>query len=52
MVEVLETEYPAAAEVVEEAEADVLAYMAFPEKHWRQIHSTNLLERQNKENAQ
>ena len=32
-----------------EAENDVLAYMSFPEKHWRQIHSTNPLERQNKE---
>jgi transposase-like protein len=35
--------------VVAEAEDDVLAYMSFPEKHWRQIHSTNPLERQNKE---
>ena len=30
-------------------EEDVLAYMTFPEKHWRQIHSTNPLERQNRE---
>jgi transposase-like protein len=48
-VEVLRGKYPAAAAVVEEAEHDVLSYMAFPEKHWRQLHSTNPLERQNKE---
>ena len=27
----------------------MLAYMNFPEKHWRQLHSTNPLERQNRE---
>ena len=27
----------------------MLSYMSFPEKHWRQLHSTNPLERQNKE---
>jgi transposase-like protein len=48
-VELLRPKYPAAAALVEEAEQDVLAYMAFPEKHWRQIHSTNPLERQNRE---
>lgn len=48
-VELLRAKYPAAAAVVAEAEEDVLAYMNFPEKHWRQIHSTNPLERQNKE---
>jgi transposase-like protein len=48
-VELLRPKYPAAASVVEEAEDDVLSYMSFPEKHWRQIHSTNPLERQNKE---
>jgi transposase-like protein len=48
-VELLASKYPAAAAVVEEAEDDVLAYMSFPEKHWRQIHSTNPLERQNRE---
>lgn len=48
-VELLRGKYPAAAAVVEEAEHDVLAYMNFPEKHWRQLHSTNPLERQNRE---
>ncbi len=31
------------------AEDDVLTYMTFPDAHWRQIHSTNPLERINKE---
>ncbi len=31
------------------AEDDVLAYKTFPPGHWRQIHSTNPLERLNKE---
>jgi putative transposase len=31
------------------AEEDVLAYKAFPQAHWQQIHSTNPLERLNKE---
>lgn len=48
-VELLEAKHPGAAKLVEEAEEDVLAYMAFPEKHWRQIRSTNPLERQNRE---
>jgi transposase-like protein len=47
--ELLRPKYPAAAAIIEEAEEDVLAYMSFPEKHWRQIHSTNPLERQNRE---
>lgn len=34
-----------------EAEDDILAYMTFPEAHWRQIRSTNLLERLNREIA-
>lgn len=33
----------------QEAEEDVLAYMAFPQEHWRQLHSTNPLERLHKE---
>ncbi len=48
-VELLAPKYPAAAAVVEEAEQDVLSYMSFPDKHWRQLHSTNPLERQNRE---
>lgn len=37
--------------LLEEAEHDVLAFMGFPEAHWRQIHSTNGVERLNKEIA-
>lgn len=48
-VELLEPKYPGAAAIVEEAEEDVIAYLGFPEKHRRQIHSTNPLERQNRE---
>ena len=45
----LEPKYPEAAEVVREAEDDVLSHMSFPSAHWRQIRSTNPLERLNKE---
>ena len=45
----LELKYPKAAELLCEAEEDVLAYMSFPQDHWRQIRSTNPLERLNKE---
>ena len=37
------------AELMDEAENDVLAHMAFPKHHWRQLHSTNPLERLNGE---
>jgi len=36
---------PKAAQILLEAADDVLAYMAFPSQHWRQLHSTNPLER-------
>jgi putative transposase len=41
--------YPRLAQLMDDAEADVLAYLAFPSEHWRQIWSTNPLERQNRE---
>ncbi len=41
--------FPRLAELMDEAEADVLAYLAFPATHWRQIWSNNPLERLNKE---
>jgi putative transposase len=34
---------------MEEAEDDVLAHMAFPKHHWRQLHSTDPLKRLNGE---
>jgi putative transposase len=41
--------YPRLADLLDGAEADVLAYLAFPAGHWRQIWSNNPLERLNKE---
>ena len=48
-IESLEAKYPKAADLLCESESDVLAYMSFPKSHWRQIHSTNPIERLNKE---
>ena len=41
--------FPRLAEVMDDAETDVLAYTTFPVEHWRQIWSNNPLERLNKE---
>jgi transposase-like protein len=41
--------FPSVSDQLEEAEADLLAHAAFPREHWRQIYSTNPLERLNKE---
>jgi putative transposase len=41
--------WPRLADLLDDAEADVLAYRAFPTAHWRQVWSTNPLERLNKE---
>jgi transposase-like protein len=41
--------FPRLAGLLEAAEGDVLAYLAFPAEHWRQIWSNNPLERLNKE---
>jgi transposase-like protein len=49
VITLLEAKYPSVAELLVEAEDDVLAYFAFPDAHWRQIRSTNPLERINKE---
>jgi transposase-like protein len=40
---------PRTATLLEEAAEDVLAYRLFPSEHQRQLHSTNVLERLNKE---
>lgn len=48
-IQLLEAKHPKAADCAREAEDDVLAYMSFPELHWRQIRSTNPLERLNRE---
>lgn len=49
MAETLAAKYPQVAEMLHEAQEDILAYMHFPEAHWKQIRSTNILERLNKE---
>jgi putative transposase len=41
--------YPRLADLLDAAEDDVLAYAAFPRAHWRQVWSTNPLERLHKE---
>lgn len=41
--------FPRLATLLDEAEADVLAYLNFPPEHWRQIWSNNPLERLNRE---
>lgn len=45
----LRGQFPRLAELLDDAEDDVLAFMAFPKEHWPQIASTNPLERLNKE---
>ena len=49
LVEKMDPIYPKAAKLLLEAETDILAYKTFPKEHWRRIHSTNILERLNKE---
>ena len=49
VVDNLRPQFPRAAQMLEDAEEDILAYMAFPVEHWRQLHSTNPLERLNRE---
>jgi putative transposase len=45
----LRARFPKLAAAMDEAETDVLAFMAFPRAHWPKLHSTNPLERLNKE---
>jgi putative transposase len=45
----LRPRFPKAADLMDEAEADVLAHMNFPAPHRQKLHSTNPLERLNKE---
>jgi putative transposase len=49
VVAMLRDRYPKAAELLEAAAEDVLAFMQAPPEHWRQVYSTNPLERLNKE---
>ena len=45
----LERSHPKVAGMLTDARDDLLAFATFPDKHWRQIWSTNPLERVNKE---
>ena len=45
----LQTRFPEAAALLEEAGPDLLAFTGFPKEHWRQLWSNNSLERLNKE---
>ena len=49
VAEQLRSRFPRVAALMDEAEDDVLAYLAFPEDHRVKLHSTNGLERLNKE---
>ena len=49
LIEAIHPRHKKLAELMERAEDEVLAYKGFPKHHWRHIHSTNPLERLNKE---
>ena len=49
VTERLRKQFPTAVPVIEAARDDVLAFLYFPQEHWRKVWSTNPLERLNKE---
>jgi putative transposase len=49
VTEMLRKQFPTAVPIMEAARDDVLAFLNFPQEHWRKIWSTNPLERLNKE---
>ena len=49
VAERLRPRFPKLSGLMDEAKTDVLAYMTFPKDHWPQIHSTNPIERLNRE---
>ena len=49
VIESIRPRFPAVADLLADAEADLLVHFTFPESHRRQIRSTNPLERLNKE---
>ena len=49
IVDQLQTRFPEAAALLDEAAIDLLTFTAFPKEHWRQLWSNNSLERLNKE---
>ena len=49
LIDAFEARHPKLADLMRRAEDDVLAYKTYPKEHWPKIHSTNPLERLNKE---
>jgi transposase-like protein len=49
MIATYEDTYPKLAKFLEDNLADVMTFLSFPERHHRKIHSTNVLERFNRE---
>ena len=49
VIEQLAERFPAAAQMLQDAGPDILAFTSFPQPHWRQIWSNNPQERLNKE---
>jgi transposase-like protein len=49
VVDQLQSQFPATAEFLVDAEADLLAFSSFPSEHWKQTWSNNPQERLNKE---
>ena len=49
IVDQLESRFPEAAALLDEAGPELLAFTGFPKEHWRQVWSNNSLERLNKE---
>jgi len=49
MIEHYESKYPKLSKFLEDNLGDAITYLAFPKRHHRKIHSTNVLERFNKE---
>lgn len=45
----LSPRFPKAMQILTDAEDEILTYLSFPQKHWQQIYSSNVLERLNKE---
>jgi transposase-like protein len=49
IVDQLDSRFPEAAALLDEAGPDLLAFSGFPKEHWRQLWSNNSLERLNRE---